>query len=165
MEDRMCHLLMIFVALEWLIASCQSDLLLPEEKMMLKRKQYFHKKQRFPKGQMNILLFYYSYLDCPWTLCITLELKNHNRFQLSFVLFVRSLQDGQNHLFAPFNYSGSRNFLIDSGTDEAKRRVIISNFYAWMLQKRQTFQVTLESGWNDIVCHLQYAFQLINHNL
>ena len=65
---------------------------------------------------------------------------------ISFVLFVRSLQDGQNHLLAPFNYSGSRNFLIDSGTDEAKRRVIISNFYAWMLQKRQTFQVTLESG-------------------
>ena len=96
---------------------------------------------------------------------VTLELKNHNRFQLSFVLFVRSLQDGQNHLLAPFNYSGSRNFLIDSGTDEAKRRVIISNFYAWMLQKRQTFQVTLESGWNDIVCHLQDAFQLINHNL
>ena len=141
MEDRMCHLLMIFVALEWLIASCQSDLLLPEEKMMLKRKQYFHKKQRFPKGQMNILLFYYSYLDCPWTLCITLELKNHNRFQLSFVLFVRSLQDGQNHLLATVNSSGPNFYLMDLGTEEVKGRVIISTFSSQMLQQRQMLQV------------------------
>ena len=37
----------------------QSDLLSPEEKMVLKGKQYFHNKQRFSKGQMSISLFYY----------------------------------------------------------------------------------------------------------
>ena len=77
---------------------------------------------------------------------VTLQLKNHNSSTfihlISFVLFVRSLQDGQNHLLAPINSSGSKIFFMDSGTHEVKGRVIISNFCSWMLQQKQTLQMT-----------------------
>ena len=39
---------------------------------------------------------------------------------ISFVLVVRSLQDGQNHLLAPVNSSGPNFFLMDLGTEEVK---------------------------------------------
>ena len=46
---------------------------------------------------------------------VTLQLKNHSSSTfthlISFVLFVRSLQDGQNHLLATINSSGSKVFL------------------------------------------------------
>ena len=53
-EHRMVHLLVNSNAL---LVRYKSDLLSQEAKMMLKRKQYFHKKQGFSKGQMSILLF------------------------------------------------------------------------------------------------------------
>ena len=61
---------------------------------------------------------------------------------ISFVLFVRSLQKGQNNLLAPLNSSGSKIFLMDSGTEQVNGKVIISGFCFWMLQPRQTLQVT-----------------------
>ena len=61
---------------------------------------------------------------------------------ISFVLFVRSLQKGQNNLLAPLNSSGSKIFLMDSGTEQVNGKVIISGFCFWMLQPRHTLQVT-----------------------
>ena len=60
---------------------------------------------------------------------------------ISFVLVVRSLQDGQNHMLAPVNSSGPNFFLMDLGTEEVKGRVIISIFSSQMLQQRQMLQV------------------------
>ena len=60
---------------------------------------------------------------------------------ISFVLFVRSLQDGQNHLLATVNSSGPNFYLMDLGTEEVKGRVIISTFSSQMLQQRQMLQV------------------------
>ena len=72
---------------------------------------------------------------------VMLQLKSHSSSQLykfnSFVLFVRSLHDRQNHLLAPVNFSGSRNFLMDSDTGKVKRRMIISKLSSWMLQQRK----------------------------
>ena len=83
------------------------------------------------------------------------------------MLFVRSLQHGQNYLLAHVNSSESRIFLIDLDTEEVKGKVNISSFSSWMLQQNVKIAShwCLESGWNDIECHLRYAFQLINHNL
>ena len=77
---------------------------------------------------------------------IMLQLENHNSshlYKFNFLCAVcEIIARWQNHLLAPVNSSGSRNFLMDSGTDKVKGRVIISNFSSWMLQQRQTLQVT-----------------------
>ena len=83
-EHRMFHLLIIFVVLEWqmyhyiycytypfymtsnaLLSRCQGDLLLPRAKMMLKRKQYLHKKQKFFKGSDEHFTFLLSLIGLP----------------------------------------------------------------------------------------------------
>ena len=59
-----------------------------------------------------------------------------------FVLFVRSLQDAQNHLLESINSSSARNFWMDLGTGEVTGRVIISKFSSCISQQRQALQVT-----------------------
>ena len=57
-------------------------------------------------------------------------------------MFVRLLQDGQNYLLAPGNSSDSWNVSMDSGTNEVKATVIISNFSSSVLQQRQMSEVS-----------------------
>ena len=101
-----------------------------------------------------------------WTLC----LKNHNGSYfislISFALFARSFEDGQNHLLPPVSSLGSRNLRLIQTQRKLKGGWSYQVFVLLCSKKGKHCKwLCLEHLWNDIALLLRYVFQLINHKL
>ena len=147
------------------LARCQSNLLSPEKKWCWKGKGIFT-RNRFSKGQLSILLLYYPKLVSP----CTLQVKNRYNFHLykfNFFCGVCEVIERWAKVFV-----GTCEFL--------RLKKFFDGFRHWWSWREGEYikfffqDITtkanvasdwcLESGWNDIVCHLRYTPQLINHN-
>ena len=85
---------------------------------------------------------------------------------ISFALFARSFEDGQNHLLPPVSSLGSRNLRLIQTQRKLKGGWSYQVFVLLCSKKGKHCKwLCLEHLWNDIAWLLRYVFQLINHKL